>query len=74
MSELINAVKLCSRIRYVGLSSPQMSEHRGRHRHAIPEIPAEFVANGPTISSVAISDNGLTLREQDVVTAHFVTP
>jgi Ran GTPase-activating protein (RanGAP) involved in mRNA processing and transport len=69
MCEIINAVRGASRITCLGLRGLVMSDRHGSKRQSIADDLAEFVANDTTLRSLIVSNNGFSLREEDVVTA-----
>lgn len=69
MVDILTAVNEAERIECLGLRGLKMSERQGSKRNSIVQSLADFVANDEVLSTVTISDNGFTLKEQDVVTA-----
>jgi Ran GTPase-activating protein (RanGAP) involved in mRNA processing and transport len=70
ISEIINATKEASRLECVGFSGLKMSERHGSHRNTAVEVLADYIAEDPAVSTLSISNNGFSLREEDVLTAN----
>jgi Ran GTPase-activating protein (RanGAP) involved in mRNA processing and transport len=69
MAEIINAVRSVGRIECLGLCGFKMSEGRGKKRITQAGLLAEYIAEDPVLSSLALSNNGFDPREEDTVTA-----
>ena len=68
VSEILAAVHSTGRIECLGLHGMKMSERQGSRRMSIVQELADFIANDHALRSLAIGDNGFTLKEEDVVT------
>ena len=68
VSEILSAVHATGRIECLGLHGMKMSERQGSRRMSIAQELADFIANNQVLRSLALGDNGFTLKEEDVVT------
>jgi Ran GTPase-activating protein (RanGAP) involved in mRNA processing and transport len=69
MTEIINALKAAARVQCLGFSGLKMSDRQGVRRTSAVEVLADYIAEDEALSTLVLSNNAFSLREEDVLTA-----